>query len=276
MQQAAAPWQSVQANRFSSSIASFYRNISAHPPSGCMKPIKWKVCGKDWSKRREAALSSTLGLLWPPRCLASRGKSAPHAARAIYLDLGSRNPEPEARNISGTRSSLEVFATRYPDAWAFHVVAFEADPVWAPLYRSRKAIQRRYNFSSLDFHNVLVGVADSTSSFSTNSGADAGIVRKRERSRTVTREVPSLDFALWLSTHVKPQDFVVVKMDIESMEFELLPHLIRRGVAPLIDELFVECHCVESFNHRCGRKYAECIDLHRRSYEAGIWVHDWD
>ena len=35
MQQAAAPWQSVQANRFSSSIASFYRNISAHPPSGC-------------------------------------------------------------------------------------------------------------------------------------------------------------------------------------------------------------------------------------------------
>ena len=98
MQQAAAPWQSVQANRFSSSIASFYRNISAQPPSGCMKPIKWKVCGKDWSKRREAALSSTLGLLWPPRCLASRGKSAPHAARAVYLDLGSRNPEPEARN----------------------------------------------------------------------------------------------------------------------------------------------------------------------------------
>ena len=121
-----------------------------------------------------------------------------------------------------------------------------------------------------------LGVADSTSSFSTNSGTDAGIVRKGERSRTVTREVPSLDFALWLSTHVKPQDFVVVKMDIESMEFELLPHLIRRGVAPLIDELFVECHCVESFNHRCGRKYAECIDLHRRSYEAGIWVHDWD
>ena len=123
---------------------------------------------------------------------------------------------------------------------------------------------------------MLVGVADSTSSFSTDSSADAGIVRKGERSRTVTREVPSLDFALWLSTHVKPQDFVVVKMDIESMEFELLPHLIRRGVAPLIDELFVECHCVESFNHRCGRKYAECIDLHRRSYEAGIWVHDWD
>ena len=90
------------------------------------------------------------------------------------------------------------------------------------------------------------------------------------------REVPSLDFALWLSAHVKPQDFVVVKMDIEGMEFELLPHLIQRGVAPLIDELFVECHCVESFNHRCGRKYRECIDLHRRSYAAGIWMHDWD
>ena len=274
MQQVHAPWQSVHANRFSSSIPSFYRNISAEPPRGCMEPIKWRLCGKDWAKRREAAFSSTLGLLWPPRCLASRGQA--HAARAVYLDLGSRNPEPEARNISGTRSSLDVFATRYPDAWAFHVVAFEADPTWAPLYRSRKALQERYNFSSFHFHNIFVGIADSTVPFTVNSDAAAGLVQRESSSKTAMREVPSLDFALWLSAHVKPQDFVVVKMDIEGMEFELLPHLIQRGVAPLIDELFVECHCVESFNHRCGRKYSECIDLHRRSYAAGIWIHDWD
>ena len=34
MQQVHAPWQSLQANRFSSSIPSFYKNISAQPPRG--------------------------------------------------------------------------------------------------------------------------------------------------------------------------------------------------------------------------------------------------
>ena len=232
--------------------------------------MDWKRCGKDWNRRRSAALRSTLGHVWPPRCLQQEGNTS----RAIYLDLGSRNPEPEDRNVSGTRSSLQVFATNYPDAWAFRAVAFEADPLWAPMYGSLESIRQRFNFQSLDFHSVAVGTVDAMVDFSPSSGANAQ-VRPAKAGSNGARQVRSIDFASWLARHVRLRDFVVVKMDIEGMEFSLLPDLIARGVAPLIDELFLECHHAESFGNG-PYTYADCIALHRHVYDAGVWVHDWD
>ena len=35
-------------------------------------------------------------------------------------------------------------------------------------------------------------------------------------------QVPLLNFSRWLQQHVAPEDFVVVKMDIEGSEYEVL------------------------------------------------------
>lgn len=50
--------------------------------------------------------------------------------------------------------------------------------------------------------------------------------------------VPCFDFSRWLKRHGP----AVVKMDIESSEYKLLPKLIEDGTDKLIEELIIEWH----------------------------------
>ena len=60
--------------------------------------------------------------------------------------------------------------------------------------------------------------------------------------RTSSDTRPSIDIADFIQRNFKPQDFVVVKMDIEGSEYRVVPHLINSKAAHLVDEIFVECH----------------------------------
>jgi len=83
-----------------------------------------------------------------------------------------------------------------------------------------------------------------------------------------------IDFASWLARTVSRFDYVVCKMDIEGAEFNVIPHLISRGVITLIDELFLECHS-EEMHGNGPRAFTECIQLHETIRDAGVWEHDW-
>mmetsp|Transcript_39699 Transcript_39699/g.98139 ORF Transcript_39699/g.98139 Transcript_39699/m.98139 type:complete len:123 (-) Transcript_39699:253-621(-) len=65
--------------------------------------------------------------------------------------------------------------------------------------------------------------------------------------------VPMIDLGDFLRRHVRPVNFVVVKLDVEDSEWAIIPTLLApfgdtlgvTGGAPtasLIDELFFECH----------------------------------
>ena len=55
--------------------------------------------------------------------------------------------------------------------------------------------------------------------------------------------VSTIDLAEFLQgLDLRPDDFVVMKIDIEAQEFVILRHLIQRGLLCLIDELYVEWH----------------------------------
>ena len=70
----------------------------------------------------------------------------------------------------------------------------------------------------------------------------------------------------WLKENVTPEDFVVCKMDVEGMEWKLIPHLKEMGVLTLIDELFFECHDPQP------KKCQELLDSLNRE---GVWSHEW-
>ena len=63
-------------------------------------------------------------------------------------------------------------------------------------------------------------------------------------------------------------------MDVEGAEFDLVPALIASGAAPLIDELFIECHSQEVFRNG-PHHYRECVKMLRDAQNAGMWVHEW-
>ena len=58
-------------------------------------------------------------------------------------------------------------------------------------------------------------------------------------------EVAAIDIAQFiLDLKVRPEDFVVMKMDIESQEYIIMRHLLQKGLLCLIDELYIEWHRV--------------------------------
>lgn len=65
-------------------------------------------------------------------------------------------------------------------------------------------------------------------------------VRKPKDFRQIS--VKMYDFAEFLQRIAEPEDHVVVKMDIEGMEWDVLRTLFQRGLACLIDDLWLEYH----------------------------------
>lgn len=55
-------------------------------------------------------------------------------------------------------------------------------------------------------------------------------------------KLTSINVSRWLLMNTLPQDFVVVKMDIEGSEAEVLPQMVEMGVSAVVDYLLVEVH----------------------------------
>ena len=60
------------------------------------------------------------------------------------------------------------------------------------------------------------------------------------------QRVRALDLADFLRRRVDRRDYVVLKLDVESAEYTLVPHLLQKGAHLLIDELFMEVRTVPS------------------------------
>ena len=64
----------------------------------------------------------------------------------------------------------------------------------------------------------------------------------RDARRKKKTSVPVVDVAQWLLDSFRPDDLVVVKMDIEGAEHELIPRLIALNATRVIDVFLWECH----------------------------------
>ena len=85
--------------------------------------------------------------------------------------------------------------------------------------------------------------------------------------------------AAYIKNNSRPDDFVVLKLDIEGGEWQLLQHLVREGVIPYyIDEIMMECHAKDPNTYAIlGFKLLppECMDLIADLREMGVYAHRW-
>ena len=255
------PWQLDDPARFASHAASH----PGFPTGGCgllrNEPNTSRCC----NERNAKAFNNSLAAVWPPR----RGSDS-RSSRLIYLDLGANSPG----------SSIWRFVETYPRGARFEVIAFEADPQWAPQYTAARCASwnARWNASvncgPFRFIPAAIGVNDTVSYFA-RSGHSIGRSVKSIRDPMHSVEVHTVDFGRWLRENVRHEDFVVCKMDIELAEFQVLPALLRTpSTLRLLDELMVECHHYETW-HVGPHVYKECLQLYQALLAQGVWVHDY-
>ena len=172
-------------------------------------------------KDRPAKLAHVKDLLWTrPNYLASllaNGLSPPMTSmsggpRRIYLNLG-------ARGVGDASTLLFHGYPGAPGGWVHH--HFEADAKFTEQWRAAAAKDPR-----LHFHNNAVWHKDTTLAFGIRKsashvveGAGGSIgVFGQDRKITEEHQVVAIDLARWLQEHTAPDDFVLVKMDIEGAE----------------------------------------------------------
>ena len=153
--------------------------------------------------------------------------------RRLFIDMGSRSGD-----------QTQMFLSRFPEAAAFEVHCFEANPVFNKWY----AANARPN---LFYRNEAVGVVRTTMWLS-DRDVGSSIVDGRGRDGSGV-EVSVTDFSHFLlreamlpkdraAVEVRPPARVIVKMDIEKMEYSVLLKLFTTGAMLLIDDLLLECH----------------------------------
>lgn len=263
------PWMLASSHRYSglSGRKDIFSDLS--PPC---KQMAAKVCQRHMHDRTSHAMQRRLGLIYPPSIAHFCG------ARLLYLDLGANAP----------RSSVRKFYSTYPNSSLFRIVAFEPSPRWVAAFARE--------MPTVELWPYAVGLSNGTALFDGGGSEAAKILsppakslandkktsegpkkpekRENPKARRDSVVVKTIDFLAWLQKHVQPADYVVCKMDVEGAEFELVPALIASGAAPLIDELFIECHS-EEIGRNGPHHYHECVKMLRDAQNAGMWVHEW-
>ena len=205
---------------------------------------------------------------------ASWATEAVAAKRRIYVDLGANLYESSIGNW---------FRASYPDAGTYKVYAFEAERKYDDSYASHPDVTLLHYAVSTANGTIPWGHMAKKGG-RTRSGFALGPGGRRRRlgsSHNLVQDGtrPAIDIADWLRRTVRPDDFVVVKMDIEGAEYDVVPHLLREKVANLIDELFLEVHtetnsCCKP-PHDVGRHRPDAVRLLQSLRDAGVYAHEW-
>jgi len=185
--------------------------------------------------------SSTAALQWSRALTRLYSPDVVHeqGGRLIFLDLGARSYD----------TSTLRFRTMYPEGPQFEVFAVDPDNTYSDGFEKEGAT----------FLNFAADVKNGTGYLTDRSGG-GGV------SEQGTIPTKLLDIGDWLERNVAPEDLLVCKMDVEGNEFKIFADWKARGLATLVDEIFVECH--GSYETKCRKLLVDML-------EAGMWSHEW-
>lgn len=173
---------------------------------------------------------------------------------SIYIDIGARNPE----------SSFSEFKKNYPNGQNFYTFAFEADPKFKNMYKS---------IANLTYIEKAVATKDGNCYFTQKSSLTSHL--SYEKTKENSLEVQCIDIKKWLDENIPHSALTVAKIDIEKTEFEVIPYLLKYpNTFRRIDELYLECHHVETWGHR-PHTFKECLKMFKDIRKIGIIVHEW-
>jgi len=84
--------------------------------------------------------------------------------------------------------------------------------------------------------------------------------------------VPSIDFSSFVRQIAQPNDYLVVKMDIEGAEYQVLRQMLKDNTFKLIDEIYIEFHdrFVLEESSETNRVLINAIE------QQGAIVYQWD
>jgi FkbM family methyltransferase len=186
------------------------------------------------------------------------------ARRRVFIDCGAN-----------TCTVLRGFIKRFSN---FEFFAFEAQPELAV---EGERVIRELPKTEIRYFNKAVWTRDEELNFylatqwgPNHRGGSTLITGNTKNQSAIDYESPvrveAIDFSSWLGKNFVPEDYLIVKMDIEGAEYDVLEKIISDGYLRLIDELIVEFH--QQMNESISKeRHDALVRTLRRSCRLEIW-----
>ena len=155
-----------------------------------------------------------------------------HGGDKIFLDVGALDGD-----------TIEVFHRLRPDSKSFKYYAWECNR--RNIVGLKRRLQQKLPELSVTVLERAAWTSDTTLQFAARV-ANAGQIQTNNTTtvsgKAATYEVQALDLSKWIQTNFRKSDFIFLKMDIETTEFQVLPHMFATGAMEYIDEVQLEWH----------------------------------
>lgn len=163
-----------------------------------------------------------------------------HPPKCIFIDLGANDGE-SYRVFLGQSSVMTV---EY-DTKGFSHVDCDAYLVEAnPHYRAALETLRSDHVHPLvQVASYMCDKQDEIFHVANNAAGSSLNASHSDSAQSVPVQVEMQNLMRFLTEVARPEDHVIVKMDIEGAEYDIIPCLARSPAAKLVDALYVEDHC---------------------------------
>ena len=149
--------------------------------------------------------------------------------RKIFLDCGANRGQSIIAAKKQFGSDTEIYS-------------FEAVSV---LYN--KLVDKWNNDPKVHLYNNIVwDKEDIVKIYISTEWSDASTLYLEKSDRKIDKniynEIKSIDLSDFIKTNFDPNDYIILKLDIEGAEYDVLYHLIQTGVLSYVNELWGEWH----------------------------------
>ncbi len=147
--------------------------------------------------------------------------------KKIFIDCGANNG-----------MSVDLFQKKFIDHYEYEIHCFECNPMFA------ESLKQRPNIT---FHNKAVWIKNEELEFYIGPGnsLSSSLIKDKitgnlDKENPIT--VEAIDLAEWIKTNFSLEDYIILKLDVEGVEYDILPHLIETQTSQYINELYGEIH----------------------------------
>ena len=166
--------------------------------------------------------------------------------KKYFVDCGIREGDAIAAFLGDTTVGYGAYyqcLKARTDANEFELIGFESQD-----YKFLTQTRQRFAGKPLTLIEKLVWIFDGCVAFdSDGESQDCRLVQvanshPHPNANAKVQQLPCVDLADYIAQSFLPEDYVIVKLDVEGAEYDILHHLIQTGALYRIKELYVEYH----------------------------------
>lgn len=173
-----------------------------------------------------------------------RRRAQRNGHRVVFVDGGAHNGQVIREHLD---PSLNVLKNSFmlPDLRGAQFHFFEPNPLrFAELKETCAAL----GHEDVVTHQKALGGEDGVTTLFPGVGewGDLATTIYRDSTEKLDEEnaveVEVVDFTEFIRKNFEPDDYVIVKLDVEGAEYDIIPKLMESGVINFLDELYIEWH----------------------------------